>query len=207
MRENRKLQFRVQVIPGDRLLAWPRFSAPRRGAVNCVTLRPPPMRSWGPCPPLPDRGRLWSREGAEVRLDRLAAGASRWGLASTPSTPSLSCSAGAATWTSPGRPAGRGDARGPADRPPRRAERQFVSGTRGGPAPIGRTVPGAVPGARPLCSEPASRAGSSREGTPRRLSSSAAVTLGFQSQPHDGRLCEFRTSHITFHASASSSMT
>lgn len=131
MRENRKLQFRVQVIPGDRLLAWPRFSAPRRGAVNCVTLRPPPMRSWGPCPPLPDRGRLWSREGAEVRLDRLAAGASRWGLASTPSTPSLSCSAGAATWTSPGRPAGRGDTRGPADRPPRRAERQFVSGTRG----------------------------------------------------------------------------
>lgn len=79
MRENRKLQFRVQVIPGDRLLAWPRFSAPRRGAVNCVTLRPPPMRSWGPCPPLPDRGRLWSREGAEVRLDRLAAGASEPG--------------------------------------------------------------------------------------------------------------------------------
>lgn len=61
------------------MLAWPRFSAPRRGAVNCVTLRPAPMRSWGPCPPLPDRGRLWSREGAEVRLDRLAAGASEPG--------------------------------------------------------------------------------------------------------------------------------
>lgn len=37
------------------------------------------MRNRGPCPPLLDRGRLWSREGAEVRLDRLAAGASELG--------------------------------------------------------------------------------------------------------------------------------
>lgn len=165
------------------------------------------MRSRGPCPPLPDRGCLWSREGAEVRLDRLAAGASELGprFYALYALSFLQCWGGHVDQP---RPAGwtgvRTGPHGPTAPQGRAAVRLRHAG---GPAPIGRTVPGAVPGARPLCSEPASRAGSSREGTPRRLSSSAAVTLGFQSQPHDGRLCAFRTSHVTFHASASSSMT
>lgn len=151
----------------------------------------PPHEELGPCPPLLDHAMPLGFVVAKRRGQKRSWITRSRDLASASS---LSCSTGTAMGTSPGQPAGGWGAWGPEAPSHRSAEWSFISDAQGRPAPVRRTgqpstAPIPVPKAGRLkkdllFSASGSRAGLSREETPSRLFSLAAVSRGFRSQLH-----------------------